>query len=200
MLRFIGNQFKKPSGLFGKIVSRIMIKGNRSDYDKIIPELDIKPGERIMEIGYGHGVGIDRISSNYDCFVSGIDFSELMFREATKRNKKHIENNKVKLFFGDILSTEIPVSNLDKVFCVNVIYFWDKLDEPFRRIKTMLKQGGLLCMFMVHRDYLNKIKFTKDGIFNKYTVDEVVDQLKSAGFVDVAYNLDNVGYIIKCRK
>jgi cyclopropane fatty-acyl-phospholipid synthase-like methyltransferase len=103
MLRFIGNQFRKPTGLLGKIVSKLMIKGNSFAYDKIIPELNIKQNEQILEIGYGHGYGVDRIISNYDCYVSGIDFSELMFKEATKRNRKHIDDKKVDLCFGDFL-------------------------------------------------------------------------------------------------
>ena len=200
MLTLIGNQFRKPTGFLGKIISRIMIKGNRSDYDKIISELNIRQNDRIMEIGYGHGVGVDRISSNYDCFVAGIDFSELMFKEATKRNKTHIENKKVELYFGDLLSSELAPNHFDKVFCLNVIYFWDKLEEPFLKIKAMLKEGGTLCMYMAHRDYLKKVKFTRNGIFNKYTIEEVVDQLESTGFKDIGYHLDNKGYVIKGRK
>jgi SAM-dependent methyltransferase len=177
-----------------------MINGNSPEYDRIIPVLDIRYGDRIFEIGYGPGLGVDRISSNYDCFIAGIDFSELMFKEASKRNKKHIKNNKAELNFGDFLTTEIIPNQYDKVFCLNVIYFWDRLDKPFSKIITLLKVGGILCIFMVHRDYLSKFKFTKDGIFNKYTIDNVVDQLGKAGFEDISYHLENDGYIIKCRK
>lgn len=200
MLRYIGNQFKKPSGLLGRIVSRIMIKGNSHEYDRIIPEMDIRQNDRIFEIGYGHGLGVDRISSIYDCYIAGIDFSDLMYKQATKRNWKHIQNKKVELYFGDFLKSEIAHNQYDKVFCLNVIYFWDTLDEPFSRIKTVLKDGGLLCIFMAHRDYLNKVKFTKDGIFNKYSIDEVVDRLNFACFSEISYKLENNGYIIKCKK
>jgi len=199
MLRFIGNQFRKPKGLFGKIVSKIMIQGNSFAYDKIIPELDIKQNEQILEIGYGHGLGVDKILSNYDCFVSGIDFSELMFNEATKRNRKHIDNKKLDLYFGDFLSYEILSNQYDKVFCINVIYFWDNLDVPFSKIKTGLKKGGTFCIFMAHRDNLEKLKFTKDGIFNKYSIDQVIDHLNSLGFDDITYKF-NKGYLIKCKK
>jgi hypothetical protein len=51
---------------------------------------------------------------------------------------------------------------------------------------------------MAHRDDLNKIGFAKDGIFSKYTIEEVVDKLKLSGFNDIEYKLDG-GYIIKCR-
>jgi ubiquinone/menaquinone biosynthesis C-methylase UbiE len=95
ILRSMGSQFRKPTGLPGKLISRLMIFGNRATYDKMISELEIKAYDRIFEIGYGHGLGVRKISSKFDCFVSGIDYSELMFNEATKRNRKYIENKKV---------------------------------------------------------------------------------------------------------
>ena len=200
MLGFIGNQFRKPSGLVGRVISRIMVKGNSHEYDRLIPELDINKNDRLLEIGYGHGMGVERIASYYDCNVSGIDFSELMFREASKRNRKHIQNKRVELYFGNFLTSELAQNQYDKVFCLNVIYFWDELDKPFSRIKSILKDGGLLCMYMAHRDLLNKVKFTKDGIFNKYDIAEVVDKLRFAGFKEISYNLENSGYFIKCRR
>jgi len=195
----IANQFRKPSGWLGKIISRIMIIGNSSQYNKLIPELDIKQNDKILEIGYGHGLGINKISSNFDCFVSGIDFSELMYKQATKRNKIHIENRKAELLYGDFLSTELTSNYFDKVFCLNVIYFWDTLEEPFSKIYTVLKEGGILCMFMEHSVNLDKMKFTKNEIFNLYAIEYVADKLKLAGFSDITFKFDK-GYIIKCKK
>ena len=127
MLRFIGKQFRKPTGFLGKIISRIMIRGNRVAYDKIIPDLAIAPNDKILEIGYGHGLGIGMIASGYHCTVTGIDFSELMFREASQRNKKHIDQKKVDLYLGDFLTTDMGSNNFDKVFCINVIYLFNHI-------------------------------------------------------------------------
>jgi cyclopropane fatty-acyl-phospholipid synthase-like methyltransferase len=199
MLRFIGNQFRKPTGFFGKIISRVMAKGNSAAYDKIIRELDIKPHDRILEIGYGPGIGVERIASAYDCFVAGIDFSELMFMEASRRNKKHIERKKVELHHGDFLRWDPGTGRFDRIFCTNVIYFWNNLDKPFEKIYQGLNAGGMICIFMVHQADLDKFKFTKDGIFNRYSIEQVAGCLTLAGFRDVGYTFDK-GYIIKGRK
>ena len=196
---FIANQFRKPTGFFGKIISKLMKKGNSFVYDKLIPALEINPKDHILEIGYGPGIGIDMILQQYDCFVSGIDFSELMFKEASLRNRNHIENKKAELTYGDFLSSAMIPHQYDKIFCINVIYFWDSLQEPFHKIKNGLKEGGVFCMYMAHRDDLNRLKFTSDDVFNKYTIDEVVHCLQSSGFRDISYEVD-LGYIIKCRK
>jgi SAM-dependent methyltransferase len=200
MLGFIENQFKKPSGFFGIIISGLMKMGNKSIYDNVIPELEIKQHEKILEIGYGHGLGIYRIASAYDCFVTGIDFSELMFKEARKRNKRHIAGNKVALHYGDFINYELGINIFDKAFCINVIYFWDKLEKPFSKIKSELRSGGEFYIYMVNWDNLTQMKFKKDGVFNKYTIEQVAEELKSAGFININCKQLNNGYLIKCNK
>ena len=135
--KIIGWQFKKPSGLFGIFTSNLMIKENMSRYDMLIKDLDIQPHDRILEIGYGPGVGIELIAEKCNsCIVHGIDFAKLMYDRATKRNKKYIENNKVLLKLGDILDARIEKHAYHKIFCVNVVYFWDDLQKPFEKIES----------------------------------------------------------------
>ena len=199
MLKTIGNQFKKPTGFLGKIVSAAMKKGNSFAYDTILDILEIKDQDNVFEIGYGHGIGIDRILSRNNCSISGIDFSELMYKEAAKRNKRHIELNNAKLYFGDFLTFKLDELRFDKIFCINVIYFWDNLEKPFLAIRNGLKNNGSFCFYMAHSDELNKHKFTKDDIFNKYSIENVVEKLKLVGFSKIDYQYQK-GYFVKCEK
>jgi len=199
MFSTIGKQFRHPSGFLGRIISRLMKKGNMQSYDKVINELAIKKNDIIFEIGYGHGLGIKNIMLNNDCYISGIDFSELMYREASRRNKNFIETNKVELNLGDFLNYKIKSDYYDKIFCINVVYFWNNLEKPFLKIRDGLKKDGIFCFSMAHRDNLNKAKYTKDNIFNKYTIEQVIDKLTLSGFKKINFHFNKV-YIIKCRK
>lgn len=200
MFTTIGNQFKQPRGFLGKIVSAVMKQGNRPDYDKLIPELRIQPGDKIFEIGYGHGKGVHRLCSGFDCHVSGIDFSKLMYREAQKRNRKYIAEGKVELLYGNINDTTLPESRYDKAFCIHVVYFWDQLRQPFEKVHSLLKEGGTYYIVMAHPDFIRKMKFTKDGIFNKYTVEQISEELGNAGFTGISHITTFKGYIIKAHK
>jgi len=199
MLKTIGNQFKKPTGFLGKIVSAAMKKGNSFAYDTLLDILEIKDQDNVFEIGYGHGIGIERILSKNNCSISGIDFSELMYKEASKRNKRHIELNNAKLYFGDFLTFKLDELRFDKIFCINVIYFWDNLEKPFLAIRNGLKNNGSFCFYMVHSNVLNKLKFAKDDIFNKYSIENVVEKLNLAGFSKIDYQYKK-GYFVKCEK
>jgi cyclopropane fatty-acyl-phospholipid synthase-like methyltransferase len=199
MANSLAKQFRKPSGFGGRIVSFVMKKGNRSEYEKLIPELDIRKGDHLLEIGFGHGIGIEMICGRYDCSYTGVDFSALMFKEASARNKSHIDSGKVSLKFGDYLEVVNPPESFDKVFFINVSYFWPDLAKPFHKIHNELKPGGMVCLYMSHSDDIRRLRFTSDEVFRKYTIEDMREGLINQGFHDFSYIYDR-GYYIKCRK
>jgi len=198
MFKELGEQLRKPSGFFGRIVSKMMDIRNREFYEKVIIELDIKSGDKIYEIGYGPGLGIRLISNlRKDCSISGIDYSELMFSKATKRNKQFINAGIVNLKYGDLLTADIDNERYDKIYCLNVIYFWSDLSKVFDKIYSMLNDGGMYCIFMTHEKEIGTQKFTKE--FCKYSIEQVESELKKAGFKSVEHKLEK-GYYIKSIK
>jgi ubiquinone/menaquinone biosynthesis C-methylase UbiE len=200
MLRnFIGQQFKRPSGWFGNYSSKIMIKGNRNKYETMIKEMDIQSDDKLLEIGYGPGLGIEMISKlNESCTIHGVDFSKLMYDKARKFNKSNIEKGKVQLQYGDFLKIPIAENQYDKIFCLNVIYFWDELNLPFEKTLSLLKISSIFYIFMVDANTLNE-KRAPDRVFNKYSIEQVVEALKSAGFIGIEYYF-NKGYYIQAKK
>lgn len=198
MFKALGKQLRKPSGLFGRLVSIMMEKRNRAFYEKILKELDLKSGDKIYEIGYGPGLGINLMANKtIDCSVYGIDFSELMYIKASKRNKKFIDTGIVNLRCGDFVTSDIDHEKYDKIFCVNVIYFWSDLTKVFEKIYAMLRDGGVYMIFMIPGKEFEKLKFAED--FFKYPVEKVESELKKVGFKCVEYKLDK-GYYIKSIK
>ena len=115
------------------------------------------------------------------------------------KNKKHIKNKKLVLDYGDYLQNEYPSNSFDKIYFINVIYFWSDLEKPFKKIFNELKPSGRVCLFMAKHDDLGNYKFTKDEIFNKYSIDHVIEELTKAGFKNITYTTDN-GYYISCEK
>lgn len=197
MLESIGKQLRKPSGLFGRVISRMMNARNRKFYFRMISEMRIQNRDRVYEIGFGPGIGIQMIASNIsNCTISGIDFSELMVKMASKRNKRFIDEGRVHLKHGDLLTADTSGERYDKIFCVNVIYFWKDLKPVFQKIHSMLSSEGSFCIFMTAAEDLSG-GFAVE--FNKYSIEEVVAALREAGFKNVRYKLDN-GYYIHSYK
>jgi ubiquinone/menaquinone biosynthesis C-methylase UbiE len=196
---FIASQFRKPTGLFGIFTSNMMMKRNQEKYNILIKNLNLRPNEKILEIGYGPGIGIHMIAGLCEsCTIHGIDFSRLMYKKAGRYNKPYVDNGKVKLQYGNFLEMRVDETEYDKIFCLNVVYFWDELSKPFEKIRSLLKNGGVFSIYMVNANTLIKKK-TPDSVFNKYTIDQIVDALRSAGFIDVEHFADK-GYYVKAKK
>ena len=196
---FIALQFKKPSGLLGIFSSNLMIKSNQKNYDKIIKDLELEPRDKLLEIGYGPGIGIRMIAQKCeDCTIHGIDFSKLMYKRASRYNKQHIDAGRVQLQHGDFLKAPITQNNYDKIFCLNVVYFWDELRGPFEKVYSILTSGGSFHLYMADRSVLQEKK-APDSVFNKYSIEQVVDALKAAGFTEVDH-YEEKGHYIKAKK
>lgn len=190
-------QFKKPSGIFGRFSSNIMIKGNKAKYERLLKDLNPQPGDKLLEIGYGPGEGLHIIAESCtSCTIHGIDFSKLMYTRATKYNKQYLDNDSMLLQYGDFLTTPIVGNEYDKIFCLNVVYFWNELNEPFKKGLSLLKSGGAFYIYMANKEALKKAPGT---VFNKYSIEQVVEALRSVGFGNVTYHSEK-GYYIKANK
>lgn len=197
MFQALQKQLKRPSGAFGVFVAKIMAKRNRQYYYKTLPMLEIEKGDKVLEIGYGPGFGIELLAEKYDCRISGIDFSELMYRKASERNRKYIDSGKVDLKYGDLLNQDTVDEKYDRIFCLNVIYFWNDLNTAFKKVISLLNDRGMYFIYAASADYLTRKGMDKE--FNRYTIDQIEAALKQAGFAKVEYKNEG-GYYIRAWK
>jgi cyclopropane fatty-acyl-phospholipid synthase-like methyltransferase len=196
---FIASQFKKPTGLLGIFTSYLMMKSNREKYNRVINDLDLQPHDKLLEIGYGLGMGIQMVAKRCStCTIHGIDFSRLMYEKASYYNKRYIDSGRVQLQYGDFLKTSVLHTDYDKVFCLNVVHFWEELDNPFRKVSSLLKKGGAFHIYMLDKNTLMNKK-VPDSVVKKHSIDQVLEALKSAGFQNVEYYSEK-GLYIKAKK
>jgi len=201
----IAAQFKRPSGLLGRMVGFIMKKGNHAIYKLLINRLDLADNDGILEIGFGTGDAIKVIGNqNYKCQISGIDFSELMYKEASLTNKGLIKSGRLSLYFGDFLAHDFAGILFTKVYCINVVYFWDDLNVGFSKVFNVLKEEGLFGFYMNSSEDMHRAKFTQTDTFNKHSIGYVIMCLEKVGFREIQqyYESGNIkkGYYIYARK
>lgn len=115
-------QFGHPRGWLGWLVGRILALGkNRSLW--VLSKLDLKTDDRVLEIGFGPGLDIERVSEQITSgFVRGIDYSKLMVEEARKRNAQAIGTGKVELKHSSMAE---PLPYPDETFTkyIRLIHF-----------------------------------------------------------------------------
>lgn len=180
--RFLRAQFGRPTGFWGNIAGTIMAY-TRSNKDRIhwtISLLDIKPDDRLLEIGFGPGYAIELVNKIApEGFIAGVDHSEVMVRQAGKRNAMAIRDGKVELLLGSV--SNLPKFNepFDKIFTINSIHFWTEPIDCLKKLRKLLKPGGLIAVTLQPRSR-NAVDSTTKEIGK-----EIALNLERAGFSQV---------------
>jgi len=98
-------QFGRPTGLLGRLVGLIMVTcpSNLERNMRTLAQVDIQPDDRILEIGFGPGIAIERAAELAKRGkVIGVDHSEIMVRQASRRNATGIAAGRVDLRPGAV--------------------------------------------------------------------------------------------------
>lgn len=147
-------QFKKPSGLLGRLAGLIMTlrpsnrKRIRWTLDLIQPAKDA----RLLEIGFGPGLGIKWATKRArKGHVFGVDHSETMLAVASKRNRRALAQGRATLIAGTEANVPDEAQALDAIFSCNVVQFLADAETTFRDLKPRLKPGGRMVMTFMPR-------------------------------------------------
>lgn len=156
-----------------------MNKTNGLLYDFTIRTMQLSNNESILEIGFGNGKFFDKVFSTANNLeISGLDFSPEMVKVATRNNPLTLNAGKLTLRFGSSDKIPFPDNSFDKVFCINVIYFWEQPADHLKEIYRVLKPGGKFYTSIRTKESLIKMPFAKYG-FNAYTQDEWISKLET---------------------
>ena len=176
---FLRNQFGRPTGLWGHVAGRIMA-GRPSNLDRIrwtISLLGIQPRDRVLEIGFGPGIAVELASKlATQGFIAGVDHSEVMVRQAGKRNATAVRNGKVALLHGSVSDLPAFQEPFDKIFTINSVHFWNDPINRFRDLRQLLKPGGLIAVTIQPRS-----RGATDESANRVG-EELAADLERAGF------------------
>jgi ubiquinone/menaquinone biosynthesis C-methylase UbiE len=135
--------FGRPQGILGRFGGIIMASMNRAFTYSVIDLLDIKPKDRVLEIGFGSGVGIQRLAELASAgYIAGIDYSKEMVEQATARNKSAIEAGLVDLRQISVESLPFEDNTFDKALAVNSMQVWSDAAIGLREIRRVIKNAG----------------------------------------------------------
>ncbi|MDR0918538.1 MAG: class I SAM-dependent methyltransferase [Oscillospiraceae bacterium] len=191
---YIGTQFRKPTGFWGNVSTLIMNIINRNQYKAVEKVLELKQDENVLDIGFGNGFIIKKLSDKYKSSFYGIDISEDMVKIAQKKNPT------AKLSQGDVNNLNFSENFFEKIYTMNTVYFWSDLSKGLEEIFRVLKDNGVFINSIKSKEFLNKLPITRNN-FEKYTVKELVKASENCGFsVEVKPFSKDREYCIICRK
>ena len=144
-------QFGHPRGVVGNVVGWVLAHrpSNRQRNSWVVSLLDVQPSDRVLEIGFGPGLAIAELSRRVGDagHVYGIDHSDVMLRQATRRNASAIAAGRVSLSRASV--DQLPPSlggPFDAILTVNSLGFWPAPTERLHELRRRLRPGGHIAI------------------------------------------------------
>lgn len=168
----LARHLRKPNGLFGKKVGNKMNAANAFLYDATLDIMQLAAYDAVLEIGFGNGKFFEKIFSKANQLqLAGLDFSDKMVEEAKKINAAFLASGRLQLNKGSSDQLPFADNSFDKVFCINVVYFWDPPALHLNEIYRVLKPGGKFYSSIRTKDSITQMPFAEYG-FITYSLNE----------------------------
>lgn len=112
---------------------------------RIVDGLGIAPGERVLEIGCGHGVAATYVCERLDGGrLTAVDRSPKMIAAAARRNAVHVDAGRAEFLVAALETLDLQDRRFDTIFAVRVGLFHREPARARALAERWLAPGGSL--------------------------------------------------------
>jgi SAM-dependent methyltransferase len=142
-------QFHQPTGAIGHVAGWVM--GRRSSNVArnrwAVQLLDVQPTDHVIELGCGPGVAIAALATRtVRGLVVGVDHSQVMIRQARRRNRAAVRAGRVRLIHTPVQGLSISDGPFDAALAVNTVGMWPDPAARLGELARLLRPGGRIAV------------------------------------------------------
>jgi SAM-dependent methyltransferase len=178
----IGAQLRNPSGLWGRTTGSVMAVANAKPNTLAVAALGMREGESLLELGCGPGHALQELLRlPHLARVIGLDWSEVMLAQASRRNRLALEAGRLALIRGDFGGLPFVDEITDAVLAVNVVYFMHS-SAAAREAHRVLRPGGRIVLYATHGSAMRRWPFAGYHTHRLFDHKRLTTLLIDAGF------------------
>ncbi|MCB9793741.1 MAG: methyltransferase domain-containing protein [Alphaproteobacteria bacterium] len=173
---FIRRQLAMPHGPLAGPMAWLLNRFNGADYTRALAALELVPEERVLELGFGGGLGLEALLHR-GVFVVGVEPSEAMRRRAERRLATAIAQGTLEIHAGDAES--LPEGPFDRALSMNTVHFWPDVAAGFEALREAVSER--LVIGAAELAHLHESGFAQSGIRVQPPA-WYAEQMEAAGF------------------
>ncbi len=131
-----------------RVLGRDLCQHNVADMiqlGKLLEVLNLKPGDRVLDMGCGSGKIAEYISDQTHAHVLGIDMAVGALDRARARTQE--KRNRLDYQKGNMNDLSLPPASMDAIIAVDTLHFVENLQKTVGQMKALLKPHGQMGLF-----------------------------------------------------
>lgn len=146
------NLAARPRGPLARPMAAIMARHNAPITRLAVEQLDPRPDDTILDIGFGPGHSVELLAGYATAgLVAGVDVSDDMVRAAIRRNHAAVAAGRVSLVAGSVAHLPFDDHVFTKVMASNTVQFWPDPAHDLREVRRVMRPGALLVLGLRRR-------------------------------------------------
>ena len=184
---FLDNVHRLYSCAYWKDNTKTLEDAQQNKINHIIKKLDIKPGQKILEVGCGWGGMAFEIAKQKDCEVTGISLSKNQINYCKNKSREMNLNNQVNFELADYREIE---GQYDRIYSVGMFEHVGKKFYKvfFQSINKLLKNEGI---FLLHTIGVVDKPSPPNKFINKYifpggvcpSLSQIIQPIEKTGLI-----------------
>jgi SAM-dependent methyltransferase len=183
---------RNPQGeLGGKLIDKMNINHEQLAVWSL-SHLTISKNDKILDIGCGGGVNVDRFLEITENNVYGLDYSKVACEKSRFLNEVAICEGRCEIIHGSVSDMPFADNSFDIVTGFETVYFWPDFGNDLKEVLRVLKDDGIL---FIANEALPKENDERQKELielldmNIYSQEELEESLYEAGFSDVTSHI-----------
>jgi len=171
--------------LIERILNRVVGSVNRSAVDRS----GLAHDESVLEVGCGCGGALSPILRRTQGFVAGVELSDAMLAETSRRFRRELQRGRLELKRGEAAAIPYPDERFDVAVATQTIHFWPNPAAGLREIERLLKPGGRVVVAVEAPEEIQR-RAAEGRDARLYDAGELKRLLTGAGLADAAAERD----------
>jgi SAM-dependent methyltransferase len=150
-----------------------------------VERLGVRPHHRVLEVGFGGGIGLRTLLDRKPTIAAAIDISEEMVAHARLRFRNELAEGRLVAKRGSVSDIPFEDRAFDRALSVHTIYFWPDSGAGLGELNGGMRPGGVLMLATAAREFMETLPYTRQG-FQLFSEEDLASGLRDAGFADVS--------------